>query len=1103
MALCAACGGGGDGDSGGGGNGIPPPAASGIGPAGGTVSEPSGAKVVIPAGALTSNTPIAVTQTSAGAPPLPAGVTLFGPIYAFTPHGTTFAAPVTITVPFDPAKVPGGTTVALYKTNATQTGWDVVSGATVNGGTMVGNVSGFSFTGVGTAPLTQIVPLKKSWLVAGFSKHGLPVGLEPKQEELKKGETLKEAQCTGCDLNSAEHVGDPQIVAAPDVSKRDDFSYWLFSDETGEHFGSMSVAPHVNNPGPKSVVGLFNKLTQTYTFKVDESTPTLDFLITIMKQEGFDSSGVGPSKQSCPELPANPTAAQLAICQQFMSGSEATLTIKASTFKGEFFSAAGTVTINGLRGNWKRDIWMREGAEHRLFKSSDFDFSDDVDGDGGSHVHNKLIGSKKVSIPIQELIPDDVFQVEITMETRAVNNLQSESYIATFFRDPLQNVDVAAPGLGFESTGLTQIPARDDISTTPPPLSCAGGIDPAAGVVQFKSATFSAPERADRAEVVVERTGGATGPLSVRVATRDASAKAGDDYDAVSAEVRFGDGEDGQVLIEVPLLQDDVEEDDKTVDLALSDVGGCGALGARSTATLTILDDDHPVPPPDTHTVGGTVTGLVGSGLILKDAFTGASVAAGNGPFTLPDARVDGTHYDVRVDTQPTNPIQQCTVANGNGVISGADISSVQVNCVGLVPSGSLDPSFGSGGRVLTTIPFFTSVFDPRMGMALQSDGRILLVGGLTLARFNSDGSPDNTFSGDGQATVPFNGGAFDGAMDVAVQADGKIVVVGVTDPGGQVGKDDFALARFNADGTLDTNFGSGGKTSTDIAGSTDIARRVRIQSDGKILVTGSAIRVASPTVSVTDFALARYNADGTPDTTFSLDGKLTDSPGRSFSVARGLAIQSDGKIVLAGRTADDGVADPDVGLVRYVGDGGVHLPGTRDETFGPIGNGTVDSDLHLATGFEEGRDVAVAADGTLMVAASLRVGAAVGGPDFGFSLASFDSAGNQQGGALITKFSNKSDIANSMTLQADGKVVVVGQSANLDSNADMAVARYNASGLALDTSFDADGKLTVDFFGGRDSAQAVVQQPDGKLVIGGFAQGANGLFFALARLAP
>ena len=115
---------------GGSGGGTPPPLVPKIGSAGGTVTEASGAKVVIPAGALTQDTAIAVTQTNVGAPPLPAGVTPFGPIYAFTPHGTSFAVPVAMTVPFNPVSVPAGTAFALYKTNATQSAWNLVSGAT-------------------------------------------------------------------------------------------------------------------------------------------------------------------------------------------------------------------------------------------------------------------------------------------------------------------------------------------------------------------------------------------------------------------------------------------------------------------------------------------------------------------------------------------------------------------------------------------------------------------------------------------------------------------------------------------------------------------------------------------------------------------------------------------------------------------------------------------------------------------------------------------------------------------------------------------------------------------------------------------------------------
>lgn len=122
----------------------PPPAPSGIGPAGGTVNGPNGSSVVIPAGALTAFVNIAIAQSSAGLPALPAGTEVAGEIYSFTPHGTTFAAPVRVTVPFDPALVPAGRNLELLKTNATNTAWGVVAPVTVNGALLSADVSGFS-----------------------------------------------------------------------------------------------------------------------------------------------------------------------------------------------------------------------------------------------------------------------------------------------------------------------------------------------------------------------------------------------------------------------------------------------------------------------------------------------------------------------------------------------------------------------------------------------------------------------------------------------------------------------------------------------------------------------------------------------------------------------------------------------------------------------------------------------------------------------------------------------------------------------------------------------------------------------------------------------
>ena len=108
----AACGGGDDGD-GQSGAGNTQPAPPGIGAAGGTVLGPNGSKVEIPRGALAVVTAIAVDQSAANAPPLPPGLTPIGQMFAFTPHGTTFAMPATVTMPFNPASVPTGLTPAL------------------------------------------------------------------------------------------------------------------------------------------------------------------------------------------------------------------------------------------------------------------------------------------------------------------------------------------------------------------------------------------------------------------------------------------------------------------------------------------------------------------------------------------------------------------------------------------------------------------------------------------------------------------------------------------------------------------------------------------------------------------------------------------------------------------------------------------------------------------------------------------------------------------------------------------------------------------------------------------------------------------------------
>ena len=175
--------------------------------------------------------------------------------------------------------------------------------------------------------------------------------------------------------------------------------------------------------------------------------------------------------------------------------------------------------------------------------------------------------------------------------------------------------------------------------------------------------------------------------------------------------------------------------------------------------------------------------------------------------------------------------------------------------------------------------------------MAIQADGKILVAGvgmrNFAVARYNSNGTLDTSFDGDGKLTTDFGGSDYVSGM--AIQADGKIVVAGGSNS-------DFAVARYNSNGTLDTSFDGDGKLTTDFRGY-DLANTMAIQADGKILVAGG---------SDSDFAVARYNSNGTLDTSFDGDGKLRINFSDGYDFANSMAIQTDGRIVLAGTNSRD-----------------------------------------------------------------------------------------------------------------------------------------------------------------------------------------------------
>jgi uncharacterized delta-60 repeat protein len=404
--------------------------------------------------------------------------------------------------------------------------------------------------------------------------------------------------------------------------------------------------------------------------------------------------------------------------------------------------------------------------------------------------------------------------------------------------------------------------------------------------------------------------------------------------------------------------------------------------------------------------------------------------------------------------------------------------------------SGDLDPTFGNGGKVLTPFDFTADIAE---AVAVQADGKIVAVGSsfssatgddFALARYNADGSLDTSFSGDGLLITDFAGSG-DIATSVAIQADGKIIVAGYS---GQVGsgRTVFALARYNADGSLDTSFSGDGQLTMDFGSWDDLANSVAIQADGKIVVAGWSSLIDGSV----DFALARYNADGSLDTSFSGDGRLITDFGATTDIAVSVAIQADGKIVAAG-TSLQSATEVDFAVARYNADGSL------DTSF--RGDGRLTTDFGTA-GDDFANSVAIQADGKIVVAGE----SSPSGIWNDFALARYNVDGSLDtsfsgDGRLTTGLGTKDDSAYSVAIQADGKIVAAGWSEQSGTWLDFALARYNVDG-SLDTSFSGDGWVTTDFGGANEFAFSVAIQKDGKIVAAGVSDALGRNTFALAR---
>lgn len=382
------------------------------------------------------------------------------------------------------------------------------------------------------------------------------------------------------------------------------------------------------------------------------------------------------------------------------------------------------------------------------------------------------------------------------------------------------------------------------------------------------------------------------------------------------------------------------------------------------------------------------------------------------------------------------------------------------------VPTLSLDPAFGAGGRVVHSLGIQASA----RKILRQPDGKVLVfglaqvsAGSVRIVRFNPDGSLDTGFGTGGQVVSTINSAFLEAWHGGALLADGKIIVAGNAGP---AGSEDFALARYHSDGSPDTGFGQNGVATLDFGNSSDTVNAIAVQPDGRIVAAGKT----NLSHIEHDFAVARFNTDGSLDVGFANAGKFVLNR-TSADVANAVIVQPNSRILVGGRVG------PFCGVLRLTDSG-------ADTSFGSGG-------LALMSSTSIGKDLALQHDGKIL--------------SVGDGLVRFNS-----NGSIDATFGNGGRVflfesfLSAVSARPDGLIVVAGNSSSFlpgtDENFSTAVFDRNGNFI---TRTDTD-------FQGHERAEAIYLQPNGAVITAGLvavaaSPGNFGLakYLGLPRLTP
>ncbi|HEU4628623.1 MAG TPA: hypothetical protein VFS08_02730 [Gemmatimonadaceae bacterium] len=876
----------------------------------------------------------------------------------------------------------------------------------------------------------------------------------------------------------------------------------VYSSAMGETYWVLAEGPSARLSDPLATVGNQVELLQSQSFRKLAPDASLTLSVTGVRLRAINDQGPGILSEACRRDPA--------VCDLKLQARVDFQVFADTAGAGDddpgLFWGRSALVLSHTGAGWDWQVAHFAGPVG-LWLSSEFTASFEGAGAGLREAEVRLkTPPLTIDVPLDAVRVGQEFSLYIRAIAITFNTLQGETYVSAYFRDPASVSGTTMTFAGLEPTNHPW-PLRSLGGAGLAPLCAGGGGE--GGVLQFGAGPFRTSELPVPGPrmITVTRTGGSRGRVSARVQASDGSAVVDADYRPLDVIVSWADGDTTSRSVELPIVLDTIAEPDETVNLTLSAVRGCASLGTAS-AVLTIADDERAPEAPPTFAIGGTVSGLAGRGLVLENVITGERLTPGNGPFAFGRREDDGGSYDIRIVTQPSAPSQACTVANGRGTVAGVDVTGIAVTCTTVAPVAGLDASFGSGGKL----------YDPEVPAAravvVQGSGRIVVLADMSLVAYDASGARDPSFGTGGIAPVVFGGGLGDEAYAITRQSDDRLVVVGRT----RVGRHyRMAVKRFDADGSPDAGFGTGGLVTVDPYADFTADPRVDAESrssyayhaivapDGKLLVAGLASYFDGASAEQrVNSAVVRLNPDGTPDASFSGDGATTvDMGGDDWAEA--VALQSDGKVLLGGRS-EDSRTHTYVGLARVRANGQLDTnePGEPrlPEHYGRDGSGISVIDP-LGTGAGGAHDMLMLAGDRPVVAVSIPKPHATLSSAVQFGLVGPTSDGEVLGSSQVQAVSigPESDVPRALARQADGKLLLVGLASSATVG-DFGVVRFNPD-LSLDTSFGTDGVLTVDFFGALDDAAAVAIQPDGRIVVAGAVRNGASTRLGIVRLVP